>query len=117
MALKVDKNYKNVKRDPYNASQFIVGDILEASFQYTARIPYFYEVVRRTAATIYCKRLKKKSVSDDGYGQNGSCMPIINEYDGDKIYSGRINKRSKYVKINDCLASLWDGKPSDYYTD
>lgn len=116
--LQVNKNYNaDDKRDMYNANDFCVGDIIEASFQYSARIPYFYEIVRRTAATIYCKRLRNKSISDDGYGQNGSCVPIRNEYESDKIYSGRINKKTGRLRINDCLAYLWNGEPSDYYTD
>ena len=116
--LKVNKNYRDIEdRDPYDATKFLVGDIIEASFQYSARIVYFYEITRTTPSTIFCKRLKQKVVSDDGYGQNGTCVPIENEYDGEKIYSGRINKKSKYVRINDCLAKLWNGEPVDFYTD
>ena len=116
--LHVNKDYNSEdNRNRYNAHEFCVGDIIEASFQYSARIPQFFEIVRRTAATIYCKKLMKKSVSDDGYGQNGQCVPVRNKYASDKIYSGRINKKSGYVRIDSCLASLWDGNPSDYYTD
>ena len=116
--LQVNKNYNaDDKRDMYNANDFCVGDIIEASFQYSARIPYIYEIIRRTAATIYCKRLRKESVSNDVYGQNGSCVPVRNEYESDKVYSGRINKKTGRLRINDCLAYLWNGEPSDYYTD
>ena len=116
--LNVNKNLKDLnERDPYDATKFLVGDIIDASFQYSARIVYFYEIVRITTSTIFCKRLKNKVVDHDGYGQNGTCVPIENEFESEKVYSGRINKKSKYVKIDGCLARLWDGTPSDFYTD
>ena len=44
-------------------------------------------------------------------------IPVRNEYESDKVYSGRINKKTGRLRINDCLAYLWNGEPSDYYTD
>ena len=53
MAIKINKDFKDAERDPYNAKDFMVGDILDASFQYTAKIPHFYKVVRRTPSMIF----------------------------------------------------------------
>ncbi len=114
--LKVNKDYKDVNRDPYDATQFAVGDILDASFQYTAKIPYFYKIVRRTAAMIECVKLGQKVVSDDGYGQNGTCVPVEdNVLENGKKYKGRISRGR--VKLDGCLAKLWNGEPVDFYTD
>ena len=104
-----------IEREPYDATQFDVGDILDASFQYTAKIPHFYKVVRRTPSMIECVKLKQKNVTDDGYGQNGTCVPIENEIVNDKKYKGRISRGR--VKIDGCIAKLWDGEPVDFYTD
>ena len=101
--------------DSYNARDFKVGDILDGSFHYTAKIPYFYKVVRRTPAMVFAVRLGKRVVSDDGYGQNGSVMPNPTEV-GEKIYKGRITKNG-YLRLDDCLCSLWDGKPVDFWSD
>ena len=53
MAIKVNKDFKDAERDPYDATQFTVGDILDASFQYTSKIPHFYKIVRRTNAMVF----------------------------------------------------------------
>lgn len=116
MAIKINKDFKDVERDPYNAEDFMVGDILDASFQYTAKIPHFYKVVRRTNAMIFTIRLNQKTVSHDGYGQNGTCVPVEDsDPENGKIYKGRISRGR--LKLDGCLAKLWNGKPVDFYTD
>lgn len=104
------------KRDRYNAKEFKVGDILDASFQYTAKFARLYYVVRRTASSIWVVQLKTKVVNDDGYGQNGSVMPILELPENAKTIMGRITPRGS-VKIDDSLASLWNGKPVDFWSD
>ena len=121
MAIKINKDFKDVERDPFDATQFTVGDILVASFQYSAKIPYFYKVVRKTKSMVFTIKLSKKNVSDDGYGQNGTCVPVVDsDPENGKIYKGRISTgriSHNYLKLDGCLAKLWDGEPVDFYTD
>ena len=116
MAIKVNKDFKDAERDPYDATQFTVGDILDASFQYTAKIPHFYKIVRRTNAMVFATKLSQKNVSDDGYGQNGTCVPVVDsDPEHGKIYKGRISRGR--LKLDGCIAKLWNGEPVDFYTD
>lgn len=114
--LVINENLTEIKRDPYDANLFRVGDILDASFQYNAKIPEFFKVVRKTPSMIECVKLNKKNVTDDGYGQNGTCIPVLDEIvNENKKYKGRISKGR--VKIDGCRAKLWNGQPVDFYTD
>ena len=103
--------------DIYNANNFQVGDIIEATFQYNSRHPAFYKVVRRTPSTIYTKALDTYVVSHDGYGQNGLMMPLCDTFASDKVFTSRINKKRGTIRIADCLGHIWDGEPSAFYTD
>lgn len=95
---------------------WVVGDIIEASFQYNCRIVRFYRITRRTNSTIWCVRLNNKIVSGNGYGQNGECVPKLDsDSENGKEYSGRISRG--HVKIDGCYAYLWNGKPSSFYSD
>lgn len=115
--LKINKDYKKPEdRDRWDATQFEVGDILDASFQYSAKIPKFFKITRRTASTIWAVEIGQKVTSHDGYGQNGYCVPVPDEIrNNGKVYSGRISKGR--LKLDGCTAKLWDGKEVDFYTD
>ena len=110
----MNQNYHCASHD-YDARTFKVGEIIEASFAYTARFPHFFVITRNSGKTIWAREIGKIVVSDDGYGQNGSVMPNPDRVVGEEIM-GRINK-SGYVRLNDNLACRWNGRPSDYYTD
>lgn len=107
---------KNSNRDSYDANGFEVGDIIDGSFVYTSKQAHFYLVVRRTAKMIEMAPLEKKVVSDDGYGQNGTCVPTENK-SSERLIKARINKGG-YLKIDKwTTGKLWNGKPVDFYTD
>ena len=110
----MSKNYSCAPHD-YDARTFKVGEIIEASFSYTARYPHFFVITRNSGKTIWAREIGKIVVSDDGYGQNGSVMPNPDKVIGEEIM-GRI-KKSGYARLNHNLACRWDGRPSDYYTD
>lgn len=99
----------------WDASKFKVGDILDATFTYTAQIPHFYIVTRTSASSIWVKPLGKIVVSDDGYGQNGTVVPDKNRVGGNETIA-RI-KKTGYVSINGNTARIWDGRPVMFYTD
>lgn len=108
------QNYSSASHD-YDARTFKVGEIIEASFSYTARFPHFFVITRNSGNTIWAKEIGKIVVSDDGCGQNGQVMPNPEVIKGSEIM-GRI-KKGGYVRLNDNLAYRWDGRPSDFYTD
>lgn len=108
------QNYSCASND-YDARTFKVGEIIEASFSYTARFPHFFVITRNSGKTIWAKEIGKVVISDDGYGQNGQVMPNPARIIGEEIM-GRI-KKSGYVRLNNNLAYRWDGRPSDFYTD
>lgn len=108
------QNYSCASNE-YDARTFKVGEIIEASFSYSARFPHFFVITRNSGKTIWAKEIGKIVVSSDGYGQNGSVKPNPEVIIGEEIM-GRINK-SGYAHLNGNLAYRWDGRPSDYYTD
>lgn len=115
--LKINKNYKDPKKDEWDARTFEVGDILDASFVYSAKIPHFFKITRRTASTIWAVELGQKITRHDGYGQNGYCVPVEDEIKNNgKEVRGKINK-NHYLKLNNSTAHLWDGEEVDFYTD
>jgi len=95
-----------------------IGMILSAPFQYSARFNYFYEIVGVSGkATVIVKELEKKSVHDDGYGQNGDEVPVLGSYvNGGQTIKCRVDKRG-YLHIRGNFAHEWSGKPEPYYTD
>lgn len=99
----------------FDARTFKVGEIIEASFQYSARFPHFFVITRNSGKSIWAVEVGKIVVSDDGYGQNGSVMPDTTVRKGKEIM-GRIG-HDGYTKLNGNYAMRWNGKPSDYYTD
>lgn len=108
-----------------------VGDILHASYQYASKHNYYYEVVKRTPKSVTLRELRKGHATHDGYGQNGTDVPLIidgvpvpnRDQLGDEILlkSKRVqtSTRGEYVKIGDYIsyARVWDGTPQDFYTD
>lgn len=100
--------------DSWDARTFKPGDILDASFHYSAKIPYFFIVTRVSKSSVWARRLGKVVVSHDGYGQNGYMMPNLAERGAEVM--GRIRKGG-YLKLNDCTAHVWNGKPVDFYSD
>lgn len=99
----------------WDARNFKEGDVLDASFHYTAKFPYFYIVTRNTGKTVFARKLGRKIVSSDMYGQMGTMIPDENTQ-SDKIYSGRILK-GNYLKLDGNTAHKWDGQPVSFYGD
>lgn len=110
----MSKHYSCASHD-FDARTFKVGEIIEASFAYTARFPHFFVITRNSGKTIWAKEIGTIILSDDRYGQNGTVIPNPKRIVGKEIM-GRI-KKSGYVRLNDNLACRWDGRPSCYYTD
>ena len=87
--------------------------------------PHAFKVIKTTAKTALCKELNLKVTSDDGYGQNGTCVPVENEFK-DNPYYGEIMCRIKDSSDGDqylvnkkeslCLFQ-YGGRPLHYYTD
>lgn len=107
-------DYSKAHND-WDARTFKPGDILDASYHYSAKIPYFYIVTRVSEHSIWARPLGKIVVRSDGYGQNGEVMPDLAKK-GDEVMA-RI-RRGNYIEFGRCCtAHLWDGKPVDFYTD
>jgi hypothetical protein len=101
-------------RNGWDARTFKPGDILDASFHYSMKIPYFYIVTRTSKSSIWVRKLGRVVVSHDGYGQNGYMMPDLAERGDEEM--GRIGKGG-YLKLGGCTAHIWSGKPVDFYSD
>ena len=118
--IRINKDFKRAEDyDSWDANFFEVGQILDASFVYSAKIPKFFKITRRTKSTIWAVEIGQKVVSHDGYGQNGEVMPIEDKIINNKEVSGRIVQRNGkgYLKLNNSTAHVWDGEPVDFYTD
>ena len=102
--------------DPHNVRELKVGDIIDNHFHYTAQIPQFVRITSITKFKIFGEVLDERSVRDDGYGQNGSCVarPTVDKHRGTKIIKVG---RDGHMKGEGRYPTLWDGKPVDYYTD
>ena len=96
--------------------KYKIGMILSAPYSYSARIPYFYEVVGvKGKSTIIVRELEQKIVSGDS--QNGTCVPIPGKFDkNSKEISCRINKYGD-IRIEGRYTYEWSGKPESFYTD
>lgn len=108
------QNYSSASND-FDARTFKVGEIIEASFQWSSRHPHFFVITRNSGKSIWAREIGKIVISHDGYGQNGQVMPSPSQIIGKEIM-GRIDKKG-YAKLNGNLAYRWDGRPSDFYTD
>ena len=98
--------------------KYKIGMILSAPYQYSARIPYFYEVIGvKGKSTIVVRELEQKMVSSDSYRQNGTCVPIPGKFEKNaKEISCRINKFGD-IRIENRFTYEWDGNPENFYTD
>ena len=107
---KVDSKSKPKRNDP---TQWKVGDIVTAIFQYNMTLVDFYEIIKATGKSFTFKKLKQEIVS--GSGMQGTCQPIIGKYDEreNKPITARINKWGN-VKIRDYHCYWWDGKPEHF---
>ena len=97
------------------------GDILYANLGWSAGIPTWWKVVKATAKSVWIHRLKSYVTSDDGYGQNGYKMPMVDSLDDDCRTIMRrvaVTRYGEEVRINNySTASIWDGNAHAFYTD
>ena len=101
--------------DNYNAHKWEVGDIIDGTFYYSAAIPRFYIVSRKSEKCVWLISLGKVSYARDCYGQEGQCMPNLAERGREKLH--RITKGG-YVRIDSyTTGKKWDGQPVEYYGD
>lgn len=98
-----------------DASGFQPGDILDASFRYSACFPKFYVVVKTTGRTIFAEEIGQKIVTSDAYGQSGTVVPDVSKRSG-KIEVARIRK-SGMIRLDGNYTYRWDGKPVAFYGD
>ena len=86
--------------------QIQVGDILAGTWGATMVIPEFFEVVRKTAKTLYVRRMKKGMLEPNACGQQGYEVPLDpHEYRGDDEFRGRA---TEYGGI--CVTMEWHQK-------
>ena len=90
-----------------------IGDIVVSAYSYSSRHVDFYEITNIKGKTITAKRLLQKVVSGDW--QNGTCIPVLGQYDTKPEVKCRVGKRG--LRINDCYTYKWNGKPESFYTD
>lgn len=100
-------------------SGFHVNDILVCSYGYNCTLVSFYRVLRVTKASVVLQKIKWKFAEDDGYGQVGKVVPIIEQVTSDQPVTRRFkptyDNTGFYVMISKCAyAYLWDGKPVYY---
>ena len=118
---------KDTKLD--EKSVFKLGSVIEYTYSYNAQYPNFGIITKITPKSVWFKRIPKKWVSHDGYGQNGLRVPDLdayNEYgfDPNENEQGpfRIKKSAydgkEFFKVSyNTFAYVWDGKPVNEYTD
>lgn len=97
-----------------------VGDILVYAYSYNARYPHFVRITRMTNSFVWVENVPKKWYSHDGYGQNGYVVPDFKAKTTPVNGRFKIRKGSYFgecTRINGCLATIWDGRPEDEYTD
>lgn len=95
------------RQDPENPNIWQVGDILCGIYGWSMSLPHWFKIIKRSNKQFTCIRLKGKIVSGH---KNGQWQEIATDepYDN-KEYKARINKWG-YVKIDDVMVHLWDGK-------
>lgn len=105
-------------KEAIGLGKYKIGMILSAPYQYSARIPYFYEVIGvKGKSTIIVRELEQKIVSGDSYGQNGTCVPVPGKFEKNtKELNCRINKQGD-IRIEGRYTYEWSGKPESFYTD
>lgn len=101
---------------------FKVGDVLFYDSGWNRSIPNFVQVTRVTAKNVFGRFLKTRSVMDDGYGQNGDCVPRLQEFDSEeqrigKVVVDRYGASVQTPGYYHHYAQVWDGNPKSYTTD
>lgn len=105
-------------KETIGLGKYKIGMILSAPYQYSARIPHFYEIIGvKGKSTIIVRELEQKIVSGDGYGQNGTCVPVPGKYENKSSeIKCRINRQGD-IRIEGRYTYEWSGKPESFYTD
>lgn len=95
--------------------KFKVGDVVATDYYGS---PKAYTITRLTASTAFGKGMKMRVTHDDGYGQNGTCVPDSIREGAEEVRLGII--RNDYIKgkgkYGDCLFP-YSGRDLHYYTD
>ena len=108
----------NTMKGKEDARNYKPGDILNATFHYSAQTPEFYVVVRNTGKTVFAEKLEKMYHAYDRYGQEGVAVPDVKKRTGEVESSRiRISEGRGYIRLNDSYTRLWDGRPVEYYGD
>ena len=97
-----------------------IGMVFLVNIGYTSCHPVFMKVIRRTATQVVMKQLKSVIVSDDGYCQNGT-MTAVDEFSNEKevrskLYTNVVNGQAM-IKLNRYSGFVWNGQPTDFYSD
>lgn len=123
MAFKINKEtklesskYKD-NSEPATIDNVVEGTLLTYAFSYSARIPKFARVVKRTNSSVKIELLEKQIVDDDGYGQNGTCIANLNGKTEAVNKSFRFKRANGRLYIDNCPAYIYRGYPEDFYTD
>ena len=101
------KQEKNLNK-PHNLE---IGHVFVSSWGYDQTNVDFYQVVAlRGKTTVVLRKISKVKHSDNC--MYGTCIPVIDEFDGEE-FSCRVKEKS--VKIGSSqYAYLWDGKPQNW---
>lgn len=102
------------------SNKIAIGDIMVYTYSYNARYPHFVQVVRRTAKSIWYREIAKVWASNDAHGQNGTRMPVRNNFvdNSEKRALIKINRDgTEYCYSDKKYIYLWNGEPEDEYTD
>lgn len=94
-----------------------VGTVITYAYWYSARIPKFARVTKRTPCGVQIETLEKEIVTDDGFGQNGSCIPKLDGPTHPVHGSFRFKKKSGNLVIDGCYAYIYEGNAEDFWSD
>lgn len=97
-------------------SEGLVGNVVHATWGHNMTINDFALVARESPGAVLLAPIKKRVVSDDGYGQVGKELPefiLKDEIDAPPVFLARkSNDQSKlYFWGRGRLYSVWDGNP------
>lgn len=101
-----------------NTKSIKVGDILLSTWGYDACFADFYKVVGRTAASLKIVCLQNRNTGD---WVAGTSEPLVNFPATGEVITARLKNyadgpnKVEYVKVNNHIASLWNGKPVPTY--
>ena len=106
----------NIGRQSIELDGYHIGDIAVQVFSYNARYVHFYKILDIKGKTITVRELEKEIVSDDGYGQNGTCIPTDKFSERSKEIKCRVGSRHG-LRIEGGYTYKWNGKPEQFYSD